>query len=280
MHIMNAFKLCAFSDEASSSLDGQIKALSENNIPYMEIRGVNGKNIARVTKEEAKDIKNKLSASGVSVWSIGSPIGKVNITDNFDSHLDLFKAVLETAHTLNAECIRLFSFYLPKGEPREVYIDTVLERLYRFCEVARGSRVTLCHENEKDIFGEDISSCRKIHSSLPEIKAVFDPANFIQCGVNTLEAFEVLSPYVKYMHIKDALSDGRVVPAGKGIAHLDKILPTFKKLGGEVLSIEPHLTVFSGAEALERDGKSFNSYVYSSGREAFDAAVKSLRELI
>ena len=50
--------------------------------------------------------------------------------------------------------------------------------------------------------------CLEIHKALPEMKAIFDPANYIQCGVNTLAAWEMIKPYVKYMHIKDALADG------------------------------------------------------------------------
>ena len=49
-------KLCAFSDEASSALDGQIAALKRNNIPYMEMRTVNGKNVTTLTVDEAKEI--------------------------------------------------------------------------------------------------------------------------------------------------------------------------------------------------------------------------------
>ena len=77
-------KLCAFSDEADSSLDGQIAALKRNNIPYMEMRTVDGKNVTTLTIEEAKAIKEKLDANGIKVWSIGSPIGKVDI--NTDLH--------------------------------------------------------------------------------------------------------------------------------------------------------------------------------------------------
>ena len=44
-------KLCAFSDEADPSLEGQIAALKRNNIPYMEMRGVNGKNVTEYFKK-------------------------------------------------------------------------------------------------------------------------------------------------------------------------------------------------------------------------------------
>ena len=62
-------KLCAFADEASPSLAGQIAALRRNDIPYLEIRGVNGKNIKDISVTEAKEIKNELDAAGISVWS-------------------------------------------------------------------------------------------------------------------------------------------------------------------------------------------------------------------
>ena len=56
--------------------------------------------------------------------------------------------------------------------------------------------------------------------------------NFIQCGQNTLEAYEMLKPYIEYVHVKDArLSDGEVVPAGTGDGQL---LDIFEKLDASV----------------------------------------------
>lgn len=50
-------------------------------------------------------------------------------------------------------------------------------------------------------------------------KAIFDFANFVQVGQDALEAYELLKPYISYVHIKDALfEDGSVVPAGMGDA--------------------------------------------------------------
>ena len=43
---MEKLKLSAFADEASAALTEQIKALKENDIPYIEVRGVDGKNIS------------------------------------------------------------------------------------------------------------------------------------------------------------------------------------------------------------------------------------------
>lgn len=161
--------------------------------------------------------------------------------------------------------------------------DKVIERLGYFCEIAKGSGITLCHENEKGIYGDIPERCLEIHKALPEMKAIFDPANYVQCGVDTLQAWELLKGYVKYLHIKDALADGSVVPAGKGIGNVKYILDDFKKLGGNSVTVEPHLTVFDGLKALEKERDASvvgEVYRYITADEAFSAAVSALREIL
>ena len=271
------FKIAAFADEAGSGIAEQLTAMKENGIEYLEIRGVNGENIADLTNEKAREIRKQLDDSGISVWSLGSPYGKHGIEENFEPLLDLFKHGLELADILGAKHIRLFSFYVPQGNA-DKYKDEVMLRLDQYCMAAKGSGIVLCHENEKDIYGDIASRCEEIHKEFADIKAVFDPANFIQCGQDTKAAWELLSPYVEYMHIKDALWDGSVVPAGKGEGNIPFLLSQYK---GEILTVEPHLSVFDGFEKLESDNKtSMGKYCYPSSRAAFDAAVNALKELI
>ena len=274
---MMRFTLAAFADEADSAIEGQIKALSDNGIRHLEIRGVDGVNISKITKEKAKSVRNMLDSHGISVWSIGSPYGKIKITDAFSSHLDSFKYGLELASLFSAENMRVFSFYVPKNEA-DMYADEVKQRLNAFSEAALGSGVSLCHENEKGIYGDTIDRCLDIHRSFPDIKAVFDPANFVQCGQDTKAAWELLSGYVKYLHIKDAVSDGTVVPAGKGIGNIPYLLQRYK---GQVLTLEPHLSEFVGLGELEGEDKTkLNAFSYASKREAFDAAVDALTGIV
>lgn len=276
-------KIYAFADEASPIIDEQIKAMKENKLDGLEIRNVDGVNIAEISDSKAKEVRKKLDDACLRVWTIGSPIGKIDIEkDNFTLHTEKFKCTLELADILGAENIRLFSFFTP-AENRDSYKDKVIERLGTFCEIAKGSGITLCHENEKGIYGDTPERCLEIHKALPEIKAIFDPANYVQCGVDTLKAWELLKGYVKYLHIKDALADGNVVPAGKGIGNIKYILDEFKKLGGDSVTVEPHLTVFAGLKDLEKEGDTSvvgEVYRYSSNTEAFSAAVSALRELI
>ncbi len=277
-------KIYAFADEASAFIDNQITAIKENGLQGLEIRNVDKVNVSDISDSKAREVRAKFDAAGLKIWSMGSPIGKIDIkTGDFPLHIEKFKRTLEIADILGAENIRMFSFYIPKGEKPEDYKAEIIDRLGQMCSLAKGSGITLCHENEKDIYGDIASRCVELHKALPSFKAVFDPANFVQCGEDTVKAFTLLSPYIKYMHIKDALSDGNVVPAGKGIANIPKLLELYKAQGGNVLTLEPHLTVFEGLAALEmQENQSVvgMTYKFGSNEEAFAAGADALKSLL
>jgi sugar phosphate isomerase/epimerase len=178
--------------------------------------------------------------------------------------------------------IRLFSFYPPEGERPENYKNEVIDRLGQFILAAKGSGVNLCHENEKGIYGDIPERCLEIHKALPELKGIFDPANFVQCGVDTLGAWDMLKDYIYYMHIKDAREDGFVVPAGYGAGNLKEVVSAFIKNGGRNFTIEPHLTVFDGLGALEREGEKsgIGEFKYASAELAFDDAATKFKDLL
>lgn len=272
----------AFSDEAASSVDGQIAAMKRNDLGGTEIRGVDGQSVSSISAEKADEVLKKLKDNGLSVWSVGSPIGKIGIVgDDFDQHLDRLRHTLEIANRLECNRIRMFSFYIPAGETPEKYRGEVIDRLGRMVEIAKPFGVTLCHENEKGIYGDLAPRCAEILNAVPELHCIFDPANFIQSGQDIPQAWELLGSRVDYMHIKDALADGSVVPAGKGIGHLPEILADFRARGGENVTVEPHLQVFDGLAALEKDQKTkIPAYAYPSSDDAFDAACAALRALL
>ncbi len=281
---MTDIKIFAFADEANYHLEGQIKAMLRNGLNGVELRGTQFGNVSDLTVEQAREIRKMLDDNGLSTWSMGSPIGKIHIVkDDFKAHLDKFKRTLDLAGELAAENMRLFSFYTPHGEDPAQYKNEVIYRLSLMCELAEPYGVTLCHENEKGIYGDIGSRCLELVTEVPALKAIFDPANFIQSNEDTLAAWELLKPYVKYMHIKDALKDGRVVPAGKGEGNVEKIVGEFVAMGGRNFTIEPHLTVFAGLKDLEREGeqsKVGELYTYPDSDTAFDAACTAFKELV
>ena len=107
---MNKFNLHAFADEAGQDLNDQIAALRDNGYEGMEIRKVEGINVSKLTVEQAKEIDKRMKDAGLCVWSIGSPIGKIDIADDFELHFELFKYVCKIVKILETKYIRIFSF--------------------------------------------------------------------------------------------------------------------------------------------------------------------------
>lgn len=283
------FILTGFADEASKDLDGQIAALKRNGMSYFEPRGINGKNISDFTVEEAKELKAKLDAEGIKVSSIGSPFGKIEIDDDFEPHFEKFKNTVEVAKILETKYIRMFCFFFTKGQSFEDNRDEVLRRVKTLADYSAQHGVYCCLENEKDIYGDtDDRNLDVLRHCAPNLYAIVDPANYIQCGVDPLKAYEKVAGFVKYLHVKDAyFENGEVVPAGKGDGSVAEIIKRFARNHGEkFLSLEPHLTVFDGLENLEPDNGTINaiekkkSYVYSNSDESFDAAVSALKEIL
>ncbi len=275
-----SIRLCAFADEASTDRHGQIEALLANGIPMLELRGVDGVNVADLTPDAAWQFKSELDAAGITVWSIGSPAGKSPITEDFSVAVKQFEHLLFMAELFGAACIRLFSFYGTNGDA--AHLDEVTRRLNVFCDMAEARGIIPCHENEKGIYGDTAARCAELHRAVPRLRAVFDPANFIQCGEDVMAAWEMLAPYVYYGHIKDALPDGRIVPPGEGVGHLSDYIPRFAAGGGEVLTLEPHLAEFVGLAALEGEGErsEIGTVHFDTPRAAFDHAAVKLKEII
>ncbi len=283
---MAEFILSAFSDEAGIDLDEQISACHANGITHMELRGLPQGNISTLTTDDAWVLKAKLDSEGMQISAIGSPYGKINIADDFEPHFEAFQNTVEVAKILGCRLIRMFSFYFEEGQSYEAYRDEVFSRVGRMADYALEHHVLCCHENEKEIYGDTAARCLDLYRHFEgRLAGVFDPANFIQCGVQPLEAYEMLEPYILYMHIKDAeMADGSVVPAGAGDGHVKEILRRFKKMEGKrFLSLEPHLKVFDGLDALEKDhetAQKMEQYTYPTNRAAFDAAAQAMHQLL
>lgn len=274
--------LSGFSDEIAPELDLQLAAIREWGLSHIELRAADGVNVSDFSTEKGKEVKNKLAGAGVSVSSIGSPIGKIGVEEDFAPHLEKLKRTLEIQKELGAPYLRMFSFYIPQGRAPEDFREEVLDRMGRMVEEAAAWDSVLLHENEKGIYGDNAPRCKELLEAFygPHFKAVFDFANFVQVGQQTLPAYELLKPYVEYVHVKDAQwGTGAVVPAGQGDGHVKEILTDLTGGGWKgFLSLEPHLTDFAGLAALEQDPQKRGSAL--DGKSAWKLALDSLKEIL
>ncbi|PTF36124.1 sugar phosphate isomerase/epimerase [Staphylococcus cohnii] len=251
-------EISGFSDEIASDFQTQLKTVNELGMRYISLRGINDKNIGDYSVEMIKkDVVPRLKQWDIGVSSIGSPIGKIYINDEnaFKKQLTMLKALCEISQLLNCQYIRIFSFYIPKEDNFDAYKDIVISKLKEFAKIAEQYNIILLHENEKDIFGDIARRCKLILDEVnsPNFKAIFDFANFVQCGENTQDCYDLLSDDIAYIHIKDAVyKDNFNVLCGTGDGQIESILVQFFESGYQgFLTLEPHLVVFDAIKDLE-----------------------------
>jgi sugar phosphate isomerase/epimerase len=264
--------LSGFADEISPDLDEQLAVLSSESIAHLELRSVWSTNVADLDDTQLARFRQQIRASGVQVSAIGSPIGKIGIEAPFEPELERLRRIADVADQLGTKLVRVFSFFIPPGRDPQLYRAPVIDRMRALAELAAERGLVLAHENEKKIYGDRPERCADIIASVgsPALRATFDAANFVQCGVRPhAEAYEVLRPYLEYVQIKDALlATGDVVPAGQGDGQVAETLTALRDSGFEgYLSLEPHL-----AEA-----GTFGGF---SGPDAFRLACRALKDLL
>ena len=271
--------LTGFADEISPDLDEQLDTLFRLEIQHMELRSVWNTNVLDLTDEQLQRVKSAVSGRGVGISSVGSPIGKVPITDPFGPHLERYRRALHVADVMQAPYVRVFSFFMPEGEDPGLYRDEVLERMNALAGEAESAGVTLLHENEKGIYGDLPGRCLDVLSGVgsPALRAAWDAANFVQCGISHPQeaGYEGLRPYIEYVHVKDALAgSGRVVPAGEGDGQVPETIAALRDSGFDgFFSLEPHLASagtysgFSGPELFSEAATAFNELLRQQGIE-------------
>ena len=308
--------LSALADESAFDLMAveQFTAMAALGLEYYSLRfidvGKGIKNVMDLTKSEIQKVRRLEDRYGLNVASIASPIGKVKLVDQpdgtknkfvpFKKYLqkDVTKAC-ERAHAFETKLIRGFSFYPPKGESPEDFLEQAVDQIGQIAECCHRSDLTFGLEVEANLVGQNGMLLAEIHRRVnhPALVLVFDAANLLVQGFSTREVFsqwEAMKPGLGWVHIKDyrnvkASMRGQhvnedmlahFVPADRGAGGHVKILKDLKKMlpsltrrlkrrgiPGVFLDLEPHV----------RGGGQFGG---TSGPDGMGIALRSLCGLL
>ena len=243
--------LTGFADEISDDFAEQLALLNSLGVRFLEFRSAWQTKVLDLTPEQLDAAKRMLDEAGIGVSSIGSDLGKIQITEPFEAHLERARHAVDIAGFFGARYIRIFSFFIADGDDPAVHRDEVLRRTRAMVDLAEAAGVTMLHENEKDIYGDVPSRVVDLITSVdsPRYRAIFDPANYVQCHVRPFdEAYPLVRPFTDYIHCKDAkagsLKDGieEVVPCGEGDGQVREVVAALRESGFDgFFSLEPHL---------------------------------------
>jgi len=262
--------LSGFADEISPDPAEQLDTLAAESIAHLELRGAWSVNVADFTAEQVAAFRAAVDGAGVRVSAIGSPIGKIPVSAPLGPELERMRRIADVAAELGTAIVRVFSFYIPADDPPDRYRDQVIDRMGALAGIAEDRGLILAHENEKEIYGDTPDRCADVITSVgsPALRATFDAANFVQCGVRPhSDAYPLLRPFLVYLQVKDALAaTGEVVPAGEGDGQLRETLAALRDSGfAGFMSLEPHLAQagrfggFSGPQGFRRAAQALKS---------------------
>ena len=277
---MAQFIISAFADEVSPDLEAQIAALERNGIGYLEPRNIDG-GILTKTEEELYAIRARLDKAGIGISSLGSPIGKYKITDDFEPHMADFKKAIKACKILGTHRMRIFSFFVNTND-LATYRDEVHRRMEGMLDEAEKEGILLCHENESKIYGQNPDEVAELLSTHPRLKGIFDAANFVREGQDPVRGMDVTLPRLEYVHVKDAsYPDRKIWPVGMGQGDYEGALKKVDAAydGTIFLTLEPHLFPFDAYKNIDKH-KLRVGVSYDSPDAAFDGAATYLKNLL
>lgn len=232
--------LSGFADEAAidKTAEQQFAAFAALGLQYYTIRFIdagNGvKNVMKLTKSEVAHIRRLQDKYGLSVATLGSPIGKVKLRDVEDGTKNAyitFKDYLagdvthacELAQAFETKLIRGFSFYHPRGEDPRDHLPQAVDQLGQIAELCHRHDLTFGLEVEANLVGQNGDLLDEIYRQVnhPALVLIFDAGNIVTQGVTSdevLRQYRVMKPGIGWMHIKDYRHPGPI----KKMDHIDE----------------------------------------------------------
>ena len=271
--------ISAFADEIGPDLALQMDTCQALGLRCIDVRGIDGVNVSKMTIAQARQYRQQMDDRGFSVPCIGSPIGKIRLSDDFPAHLDLLRHVIELAGIFGTKNIRVFSFYPAQGQNVLDHRQGVLDRMAAMVEIAHAAGVVLYHENEKGIYGAKPAAVMDLFEQLggENFKGVFDPSNYVEEGIRPYDEGwqKGLAEVTDWFHVKDCLGGRHCVPAGQGDGQFREILADLKKRNWSgVMTLEPHLSAagqfagFTGPALFGRAADALKELLRKAGMEA------------
>ena len=181
--------------------------------------GAGIQNVMQLDPQGIENILNLQKEYGLSVSSIGSPIGKVKLLDVDDGTTNRFvpfqdylqkdvRRACDLANQFDCKLIRGFSFYHPKGSDPYAHLPQAIDQIGQITRLCDSYGLTYGLEVEANLVGQTGKLLAQVHSAVshPALVLVFDGANLVCQGMSTDEVFDeylAMKPGLGWIHVKD-----------------------------------------------------------------------------
>ena len=286
-----SWPLSAFADEAGPTSNEQVAALKQAGLRYIDIRGIDGHNITVLPLDLAKVIRGKLDAAGIKVGMYGSPIGKIDITEDVNIDLQKLRHLGALRPILGGSEVRIFSYYTKTGKPHAEFQAESFRRLAQLKALAKELGLVLYHENESNIFGDKSDDVCAIAKEFRDVgpggtfRMIFDFGNYNAGHEEVWECWLKLRATTDAIHIKDNVhsADGKMhhVAAGQGNGQIPRILAdAVARHWHGPLVVEPHLQHSAAVVATGPSGIANQAFSNMTANETFQIACAAAKAAI
>jgi len=276
--------LSGFADEASEKSSEQAQATVDAGFKSVDLRNVDGHNISELPIDKAEAIRKTLDDANVSCTMCGSPIGKIDITEDFDIDVKKLRHLAKLRDVFNCDKVRVFSYFNKTEKPMAQWEAEAMRRLRELRDLAGELGLLLYNENEREIFGdriEQVCTIATLRDGVGPFRMIFDFDNFNQSDEDVWEAWEKLRNATDGFHLKDSKRDKTHVPMGTGDTYAEKILKdaVSRQWVGHV-AMEPHLMHSAAVMATGPGGKANEAFADMTGHDMYVAAAGYVKDLL
>jgi sugar phosphate isomerase/epimerase len=182
---------------------------------------------AEMTGTAVRQLRKLLDDAGLSICAVSFITRRgYNDMDELDRRIAATKDAMRMAYDLRCPIVVNRIGRVPHDEEDSSW-KLLIETLSDLGRHGERAGATLCARTGS----ESGAPLAKLIAALPagSLAVDFDPASLIVGGFSPREALEVLSPYVRHVHARDAVRDplaGRGVetPLGRGLADFPELL--------------------------------------------------------
>jgi sugar phosphate isomerase/epimerase len=287
------WQLSAFADEAGPTCAEQVAALRRAGIRRIDLRSVDGENISALPLDHARRVRQQLDEAGIATGMFGSPIGKIDVADDFAVDEAKLRHLAALAPIFGCRAVRIFSYYNRKaGWPRTDFRAEALRRLRALKALAGELGLVLYHENESDIFGDRADDVLAVATELRDggtFRTIFDFGNYHAGRENVWDNWVKLRDLTDAIHLKDnrwvagpgGAETLQHTPAGDGGGFVAEILADAvrRRFAGPVV-VEAHLAHSAAVRATGPAGVPSQKYADLPPAESFQIACAAARDVL
>ena len=213
------------------SFEKVISEYKKLGVQGIEVRGIGGvmdfSQIPEFFDENIESTKRIVKENNLKFVCFGAS-SSFHDKEKHEKNIADAKITIDCAQKAGAPMIRVFGNNISPEDP-EVSINNIIEGLSAVCEYAETRGIIACLEIHGDV--NTAESLSKITNAVKKYRSfgiIWDVCHtFTSCGNNIDAVYEVIKPYVKHVHLKDAVKENgktKIRTLGEGNINIEGIV--------------------------------------------------------